>query len=343
MADEVVVTRAEPTRGPSLVIPRRALLRAGQQPALNPPWRPCTPIQRRLAPTGSAAAALPLAGPPAFVMSQEMIGVLDDVYENREVIQTASGKDLLFLVGLSQVGKSTTICAWLGAEFKWVREYAKPPVLEMTKSPPGALPAMGRGVSTTDFPASYLLPQGLVALDSRGHGDIRGLKGEETAAALVLEYAARAAKSLRLVVMCTTNDLSQAAAFSKLGKLFRGCLRSADVPVFVLCRGDLSGRPDEARGWGLSKQQQYALHWIRDRFEEMIEQTKKKVEKDVRRLSGRSPWVANALSAWLREQAGELDNAVAVADVEVDELERFRKNYSWIPFVKAVLKEERYA
>jgi hypothetical protein len=133
-----------------------------------------------------------------------------------DLVENVSGRDIILLLGHSQVGKSTTINALRGVRFAWNKISQEEDDEETEKLVPVSIPEglvlapMGEGARcVTTKPAAYEGISQFRIVDTRGVGELGEDKAGEMAASILLEMVCKAAHSIRIVVLASFSQLDQ--------------------------------------------------------------------------------------------------------------------------------------
>lgn len=149
-------------------------------------------------------------------------------------IDNCEAKDVVIVLGPSQAGKSTTINSLLGGEL----QYDKKVKGFVLKNPNERFAKMGGvgGNSCTEEPALYTKPgHSFAFLDTRGFFDVRFDEDTDIVASILTEMAVKKARSVRIMVLATMNDLKQGVVgFRPLGKTLSKIVVGQKVPMLFL-------------------------------------------------------------------------------------------------------------
>ena len=169
--------------------------------------------------------------------------IMEYVEEGVKNIKDLSKKDVVILVGKTQVGKTTTTLSLLGYPLERDSK-EKRIVPKDTSGFSRDLVGRGDGASCTDFPISYEnQDKPYVFLDTRGFFDVRHNQALGVASSILTEMAIKKAKSVRLMVLADMESLSQGiTGFRDLGDALGKIVIGNTVPVFFLFN---KYKPDE--------------------------------------------------------------------------------------------------
>lgn len=159
-------------------------------------------------------------------------------------------KDLVIVLGRTQIGKSTTINSLLGARLR-PSEDGRKIIMDTMKSVSGQkFAAIGTGgVSETKLPAVYPVPKSSFAfLDTRGLFDVRHNPEEDIAASILTEMAVNKAKTIRVMFVEKYDRLQGGVAeFRPLGaaisKIVSGRMGQQVPILFVFNQFTYNYRP----------------------------------------------------------------------------------------------------
>jgi hypothetical protein len=145
----------------------------------------------------------PEAKPERRRRSKRFNSAYQILMNSTNVLDKVTGRDIILILGQSQIGKSTAINAMRGVKFQWAHAPGG-------NSKPGLVPAptdtkvapMGRGVQhTTEKPEVYEGIPGLLLVDTRGVGELGTDETGKLAASILMEMICQAARSVRIVAL----------------------------------------------------------------------------------------------------------------------------------------------
>jgi GTPase SAR1 family protein len=155
-----------------------------------------------------------------------------------QIFDKVAGRDIILILGQSQVGKSTTINALRGVKFQWEKpqnESAKPELIPILPLPEIKLAPMGRGVQrTTEKPDIYEGIPGFLIVDSRGVGELGEDPTGKLAASALMEMLCQAAKSIRIVALVSFSQIGQIPNLGPLMEQIGNLLPDASSDIFWL-------------------------------------------------------------------------------------------------------------
>jgi hypothetical protein len=154
------------------------------------------------------------------------------IVDNMKMVIQVAGHDLVVVLGMSQVGKSTIINILRGFGCKW-EEGPHIPKLVITTQPPGlVLATMGEStLATTEIPCLYHGFPGYLLLDTCGVGQIGDDHTNLVVSSILIEMICKAAKSVRIVCVATFNQLKTLSTFKETMMQIGGLLSDTEAPI----------------------------------------------------------------------------------------------------------------
>jgi hypothetical protein len=146
---------------------------------------------------------------------------------SRDVLDAVAGRDIVLILGQSQVGKSTVINALRGVKFQWKAAQggnSKSEFVPVSPLPQIKLAPMGRGVQRkTQKPEVYEGISGFLTVDTRGVGELGEDQSGILAASVLMEMICKAAKSVQIVTVVSSLQLAEiqnlASVMNQIGNL----------------------------------------------------------------------------------------------------------------------------
>jgi GTPase SAR1 family protein len=176
----------------------------------------------------------------------EVEKTLKAVIKSMNVVANVSGRDIILVLGESQVGKSTAINALRGVQFKWQKVANTSSTFDLVTVLPLhsiALAEMGNGVSrTTLAPTIYEDIPGFAIVDNRGVGDMGKDQSGDVSASILMEMMCKAARSVRIVVLVSFPQICQVQTLRPLMKQIGNLIPDPSSNIFWLVNRHPSNR-----------------------------------------------------------------------------------------------------
>lgn len=160
--------------------------------------------------------------------------ILQLVEEEVKNIGNVNNKDVVIVIGRSQVGKSTTINALLGADLQYNDEGEI--ILDKASSEPVNYAEVGgRGISCTILPHLYSGRGNFAFLDTRGFFDVRMDKEGDIAGSILIEMAVKNAKSVRMMIIEDYNNIQGGVvSFRAFGETLSKIAVGNQIPTLLV-------------------------------------------------------------------------------------------------------------
>jgi len=207
----------------------------------------------------------------------QMEAVFKIVNDNRRYISSCCDKDVVVIVGPTQVGKSTVINALRFGQLKKIAkgrgkyDFVLPESASIETSDPDKCAAkVGDGSrSCTILPWAYTLDNGLVLVDTRGFFDSRLQSEDDAAASVLMECVVREAHSVRIVLLTRCNEFFKGViGTAESGKVL-GNIISGNQESIMFLFNDYPESPGEMEGMSPEKRQLHVMNMIREEYKEI--------------------------------------------------------------------------
>lgn len=175
-------------------------------------------------------------GAPHYAkLKHNLPNILKRVEDGEANISSLDGKDIVIVLGRTQVGKSTTINSLLGAELCELENgniVPNPSKMELDEF----AQIGGDGLSCTTLPGLYTAPEHQFAfLDTRGFYDVRMDPEGDIAASILTEMAVKRANSVRIMLIEDFKNLERGVvSFRELGSTLSKIVVGQKVPTLFL-------------------------------------------------------------------------------------------------------------
>jgi len=209
------------------------------------------------------------------IQEKRMQSVFKLVVEKIKNVDKCKGKHVVFLVGMSQVGKSTLVNSLCFGALK--KKFLGRGKFEFSV-PEGSIgqAPVGQGLCVcTQYPTPYELDDGTVVVDTRGFFDDRMQTEDEIVSSVVMEYILREAESVSLACLARCSDLfNHPVGMSYVGERLGKIIKSDAEPVLFLFNA-YPAEPGEMDEKSPEERQKY----IEDI---LVEEVKKTVEEELK-------------------------------------------------------------
>lgn len=168
---------------------------------------------------------------------------LQIIQANLSIVRKVSGQNVILVLGQSQIGKSTTINALRGVEFKWQKVNFVPSLVPVNQPPGLQLAAMGNGSGTavSEIPALYDFPPGFFLVDTCGLEPVTQNELRLLVSSILIEMICKEASSIRIVVAAEYAQLANLSLFRRVMHQIGGLLTSPSASIFWLFNKHPSG------------------------------------------------------------------------------------------------------
>lgn len=253
----------------------------------------------------------------------------------KQIDERIEGRNIIIIIGWTQVGKSTTINSIYGVPFKYDDDYnVVPENINDLIAPVGSYENGYR--SCTALPQLYISERRpeYCFLDTQGFNDTERNEDLETAAAIMLEMAIKKANSVRLMCVVSYSNISgQYSTFEPIGKILDSIISRQDVPVYFLFNRYTPPEPAYQKYMQIykdyNKRHEFILNDIRSKMNNMITAVNNDMERNKGTIDNLFDLIDNNLKS-VNENNGINENSLNELVKNSKELSVFDMKYKYV-------------